>query len=57
MNNGGKADRRFNILTMCQAFGWTYQDYLKRPLWFDAFFEMKNKAEAKVQEVRSKQQN
>lgn len=57
MNKGQKVDQRFIVVSMCQAFGWTYEEYLHRPLWFDAFFEMKSKAEAKAQEVRSKQQN
>jgi hypothetical protein len=51
---GGKVDPRFNILNMCQTFGWTYQEYLQRPLWFDALFEIKSKAEAKAQQVKSK---
>jgi len=54
MSGNGKVDPRFNILNMCQTFGWTYQDYLQRPLWFDALFEIKSRAEAKAQQVKSK---
>lgn len=54
MSKGGKADKRFSILAICERFGWTYQEYLERPLWFDAFLEMKDKADAKAQEVNNK---
>ena len=54
MNGNGQVDNRFNILNMCQAFGWTYQEYLQRPLWFDALYEIKCKSEAKAQQLKSK---
>ena len=50
----GQVDPRFNILSMCQAFGWTYEEYLHRPLWFDPIYAIKSKAEAKAQEVKAK---
>jgi hypothetical protein len=54
MNKGGQVDERFNILNMCKAFGWTYEEYLHRPLWFDPIYEITCKAEAKAQEVQNK---
>lgn len=54
MNKQGKVDPRFNILSMCQTFGWTYQEYLERPLWFDVIYQMKAKAEAKAQAIKNK---
>ena len=54
MNKGGQVDERFNILNMCKDFGWTYEQYLHRPLWFDPIYEIKIKAEAKAQEVQNK---
>lgn len=54
MSGEGKVDPRFNIVGMCQAFGWTYEQYLQRPLWFDDIYAVKCKADAKAHEFKNK---
>jgi hypothetical protein len=34
-----------------ERFGWTYQQYEPRPLWFDTIYTVKLKAEAQYQKV------
>jgi hypothetical protein len=38
-----------------EAFHWTYEEYLRRPLWIDTIYQLKLKAEAKHQEVKAEE--
>ena len=54
MQVGGKIDPRFNVIAVMQEFGWDYPQYLARPNWFDPYYEVKLKADAKYQEIKNK---
>lgn len=51
--NGGKIDARLQAINVMQAMGWDINQYNRRPAWFDPLFEVKLKAEAKYQEVKT----
>jgi hypothetical protein len=50
-NKKGRADYRFNIISICQEFGWTYQEYLAQPLWFLQLLAVKLEAETIANEI------
>lgn len=54
LEHGDKVDPRFNAMAIMEAFGWTYEQYLDRPLWVDPLYAIKCKAEAKYQEIKNK---
>jgi hypothetical protein len=43
-------------MSTMKEMGWDFQQYLHRPLWFDAFQQMQNEAEAKKQEIEEVEQ-
>lgn len=52
MNGGGKVDPRFNALNVMEKFGWTFQQYIHRPAWFDPLYEIKQQSEDKYHEIK-----
>jgi hypothetical protein len=39
-----------------EQFGWTYQQYEQRPLWFDRIYRIKSEAEAEYNKAEEKRQ-
>ena len=54
-DEGGVVDPRFNALSIMEKFGWDYQQYLNRPLWFDPMYQIKTEAEKKYQEIKDEE--
>jgi hypothetical protein len=53
MNEGGEVAVEFNVLDVMKEYHWTYQEYQLRPVWFDSYYAIKLKAEAKYREIKN----
>jgi hypothetical protein len=42
---------------MMEKFGWSYQQYLQRPTWFDDWYEMKVQADNEAQKKKASTPN
>jgi len=50
----GRADRLMQMVTICQEFGWTYQEYMEQPDYFIALMRGKLVRDNKAQERAAK---
>lgn len=50
----GKADPLMQMVTICQEFGWTYEEYQNQPNFFIELIREKMKRDNKAQELQLK---
>jgi hypothetical protein len=50
----GKLDGHMQVAAICEAFGWTYQQYHDQPAHFIELIKGRMRIDAKEQELQSK---
>jgi hypothetical protein len=53
----GKVNEHMLIVTICQEFKWTYNEYMDQPLWFLTLIREKMMRDNKEQEMAQKRIN
>lgn len=56
MNGSGQIDRKFAAIDVMREMGWTYQQYLSRPLWFDQFYDLEAQARKAHEDAKETEQ-
>ncbi len=56
-NGQGEVDYRFNILNICEMFGWTYKEYLSNPVWFLQLLDAKLEADNEHRKIEENKAN